>query len=237
MNINTTKLSLLFTDYVNQQIKCDNTSWQLKFNNSWNECDYWGGYNYYSIIAQVYEFDVIYLSKDTKFKFPLYVKSYNPELFSSFTFNKTKRPTINVRNFIVGNIFTLNQDINNTILKFYLTSDVKLSKTNVLNKYKLTFLGGVFNISLYSVSSVNVIRYINSPAKINLNTITSATELRYISLSANYNLTIQTNAYENKYINPTANISLYSSVYIQPNCNATFWARKFEAWGDCDTWS
>jgi hypothetical protein len=237
VNINTTKITLLFTDYINQQVKCDNTAWQLKFNNSWNECDYWGGYNYFSVIAQVYEFDIIHLSKDTKFKFPLYVKSYNPELFSSFTFNKVERPTINVKDFIVGNIFTLNQDINNTVLKFYLTSDVKLSKSNVLNKYKLTFLGEEFFISVYSVSNINVIRYINPLAKINLNTTASATELRYINLPANYNLTIQTNTYENRYINPTTNLSLYGSIYIIPNCSTTYWARKFEAWGDCNTWS
>jgi hypothetical protein len=237
MNINTTKLSLSFTDYVNQQVKCDNTAWQLKFNNSWNECDYWGGYNYFSVIAQVYEFDIIHLSKDTKFKFPLYVKSYSPELFSSFTFNRAERPTINVKDFIVGNIFTLNQDINNTVLKFYLNSDVKLSKSNVLNKYKLTFLGTEFFISVYSVSSVNVIRYINSPANLSLNTTISATELRYINLPANYSLTITPTIYNDRYIISNANFSLYGSVYIQPNCSTTYWARKFEAWGDCNTWS
>jgi len=237
VNINTTKITLSFTDYVNQQIKCDTTAWAYKFYNSWNECDYWGAYNYFSVIAQVYEFDVIFMSKGTNFKFPIPVKSYNPELFSSFTFNKAERPAINVKDFIVGNMFILNQDINNTVLKFYLTSDVKLKKSNVLNKCKLTFLGAEFFISVYSLSSVNVIRYISPLAKINLNTTASATELRYINLLANYNLTIQTNTYENRYINPTANLSLYSSIYIIPNCSATFWARKFEAWGDCNTWS
>jgi len=257
MNVNITKFSLSFTDYITEQVKCDNTAWQLKFNNSWNECDYWGGFTSFSIIAQVYEFDVVFLPKKTKFKFPLYVKSYNPEIFSSFTFNRAERPTINIKEFIVGNSFTLKQDINNTTLKFYLTSDVKLSKANVLNKYKLTFLGSIFSISIYSISSVNVIRYIKLPAKISLNAKALANEIRYIKLPAkislnakalaneiryinliaNFNPTIQTKPYENRYINSLANIPLYGSVYIMPNCNSTIWIRKFEAWGDCDTWS
>jgi hypothetical protein len=237
VNVNTIKTALSFTDYVSNQVKCDNTAWQLKFNNSWSECDYWGGYNYFSIVAQVYEFDVIQLPKGTKFKFPLYVKSYNPEIFSNYTFNKVERPTINVKEFIVGNIFTLNQDVNNTILKFYLTSDVKLSKSNILNKYKLIYLGSVFNISVYSISSVNVVRYINSPMLFSLNAFINDTELRYINSSLDFTFTIIPTVYNDRYLTTNANFSLYSSVYIQPNCRTTYWVRKFEAWRDCDTWS
>jgi hypothetical protein len=175
--------------------------------------------------------------KRSKFKFPLPVKSYTPEIFSNYTFNKVERPTINIKEFIVGNSFTLKQDINNTTLKFYLTTDVKLTKANVLNKYKLTFLGSIFSISIYSISSVNVIRYIKSPVKISLNAKALANEIRYINLIANFNPTIQTKPYENRYINSLANIPLYGSVYIMPNCSSTIWIRKFEVWGDCDTWA
>jgi hypothetical protein len=237
MNVNTIKTVLLFTDYVSNQVKCDNTAWRLKFNNSWNECDYWGRYFYTSNLAQVYEFDVIYLPKETKFKFPLYVKSYNPELFSSYTFNKVERQTVNVKEFIVGNTFTLNQDVSNTTLRFYLTSDVKLSRFNVLNKYKLTFLGGVFNISVYSMSSVNVVRYLTSLTKINLNTISTIEGIRYINSLTNFTFIIAPTIYNDRYLTTNANFSLYGSVYIQPNCRTTYWARKFEAWRDCDTWS
>jgi hypothetical protein len=64
MNLNTIKTALSFSDYVNQQVKCDNTAWQLKFTNSWNECDYWSGYIYIPIIAQVYIFRYYFLTEE-----------------------------------------------------------------------------------------------------------------------------------------------------------------------------
>jgi hypothetical protein len=239
VNINTIKTALSFSDYVNQQVKCDNTAWQLKFTNSWNECDYWGGYAYFSIIAQVYIFDIIFLSKETKFKFPLPVKSYTPEIFSNYIFNKVERPTINVKEFIVGNTFTLGQDLNSTEIKFYLNSDVKLSKANVLNKYKVVYLGNVSTIpiSVYGYDSVNVSRYLNPTVNLSLNTTTFATDLRYINSSANYKLTISPTINNYRHLIPNANFSLVGLITILPNCKKTYWSRKFNSWSDCGTWS
>lgn len=237
MNINTIKTTLSFSNYVKQQIKCDNTAWQLKFTNSWNECDYWGGYSYFSVIAQVYIFDIIFLSKGTKLKFPLSVKSYDPELFSNYTFNKVERQTINVKEFIVGDIFTLGQDLNSTQLKFYLNPDVKLSKVDTLNKYKVIYLGNVSTIPVYGYNSVNVFRYLNPIPNFSLNITSSATDLRYINSPANYSLTITPTINNYRHTESIAKFSLTGSISILPNCKLTFWSRKFNSWGDCGTWS
>jgi hypothetical protein len=237
MNINTIRTTLSFSDYIKEQVKCDNTAWAYKFTNSWNECDYWGGYNYFSVIAQVYIFDIIHFSKGAKLKFPLPVKSYNPELFSSFTFNKVERPTTNIKEYIIGNTFTLGQDLNSTELKFYLASDMKLPKSDVLNKYKIVFLGNVSTISIYGYSSVNLLRYLNSNMQFSLNTTASTTALRYINLPANYSITITPTIYSDRYITSIANFPVYGLTYIQPNCKMTYWIRKFDSWRDCNTWS
>jgi hypothetical protein len=155
MNINTIKTAPSFSDYDKEQVKCDNTAWGFKFDNSWEECSYWNSFNYFSVIAQVYIFDIAFFPKGFKFKFPLYVKSYNPELFLSHTINKVERHSINVKGFIVGKDFTLAQDLNSTEIKFYLNSDIKVSKSKVLNKYKGVFLGCVSTdpVSIYGYGS------------------------------------------------------------------------------------
>jgi hypothetical protein len=237
MNINTTKTALSFTDYVNQQTKCDNTAWQTKFSNSWNECSYWGGYTYFSVIAQVYIFDIISFSKGTKLKFPLPVKSYNPELFLSYTFNKVERPTDYVKEYIVGSVFTLGQDLNSVEIKFYLTSDVKLPKSDILNKYKAIFLGTISDIPVYIYSSVNSLRYLNINTNFSLNATAYTLSSRYINSPANYSFTIIPTIYDNRYLISNANFSLSGSGYIAPNCKMTYWIRKFDSWEDCDTWS
>lgn len=237
MNINTIKTALSFSDYVNQQTKCDNTAWELKFNNSWNECSYWGGYTYFSVIAQVYIFDIQQFQKGVMFKFPLPVKSYDPEIFSSYTFNKVERPTDYVKEYIVGSVFTLGQDLSSVEIKFYLTSDVKLPKENVLNKYKAVFLGNISTVSIYIYSSDNSLRYLNSNMQFSLNTTTSTLVLRYINLFANNSITIIPTIFDNRYLISNANFPLYSSAYIQSNCKMTYWIRKFDSWRDCNTWS
>ncbi|MBX0311083.1 MAG: hypothetical protein JHC31_04675 [Sulfurihydrogenibium sp.] len=237
MNINTIRTTLSFSDYVKEQVKCDNTAWIYKFTNSWSECDYWGGYISFSTIAQVYILDITYFPKGTKFKFPLPVKTYQPEVFSSYTFNEVRRPIDTVKDYIVGNNFTIGQDLNLTELKFYLTPDVKVPKSYVLNKYKAVLLYNVSTISIYGYSSVSLLRYLNSNMQFSLNTTAFTTALRYITLPANYSITITPTIYGNRYITSNANFSLYGSAYIQPNCKMSYWIRKFDSWRDCDTWS
>jgi hypothetical protein len=217
LNINTTKSTPSFVDYVIDEVKCDNTAWVYKFTTSWNDCNSWGANTYFSIKAQVYEFNIEFLPKDTKFKFLPYVKSYTPEMFSSFVFNRIERPAINVKDFIVGDTFTLNQDINNTTLKFYLSPDIKLTKSSVLNKYRVFFSRVLYSISIHGECITRGYRYINP--------------------SFNFSTKLQTNIYADRYINPFIDFSLYSLVYVYPNCKATYWSRKFNVWKDCNVWS
>jgi hypothetical protein len=171
------------------------------------------------------------------FKFPLPVKSYDPEIFSSYTFNKVERPTDYVKEYIVGSVFTLGQDLNSAEIKFYLTSDVKLPKENVLNKYKAVFLGNISTVSIYIYSSVNSLRYLNINTNFSLNATAYTLSSRYINSPADYSFTITPTIYGNRYLISNANFPLQSSAYVQPNCKMTFWSRKFDAWRDCNTWS
>jgi len=122
--------------------KCANTAWKSKFSNSWKECEVWSGdKRYYCLtdkIAQVYILDVDNLTTSSTFKFPLPVKSYEPDLFLSYRNNQAKRKTEGVKGYIVGNEFTTKENIQIKELKFYLTSDVKVPQSYVLNKFKIT---------------------------------------------------------------------------------------------------
>jgi hypothetical protein len=191
----------------------------------------------FPIIAQVYIFDIYYLPKDTQFTFHLPVKSYTPEIFSTYNFNKAERQTINIKNYIVGDTFTLGKNLISDEIKFYLTSDVKVSKSDVLNKFKVVFLGHISTVPIYGRCSAIIIRHLSPTAKIHLDTIASVSTLRAVNPTANLSITIKPTINNNKYISSNTNLSLVGSVKIEPNCEMTYWIRKFDTWRDCDTWS
>lgn len=145
MNVNTTKLIPTFEN-------CSGTAWKKKFKNSWNECDVWCEYmKYYyyaSYIAQVYVISSPFIPKGAKLKFPFYVKTYNPELFSEYNFNNVIRKTNGVKDFIVSDEFTTAYDITSKDLYFYLNSDVKLPQSYVLDKFKTILLNFEGKISI-----------------------------------------------------------------------------------------
>ena len=238
MNVNTIITAQSFFNYTKAQVKCDNTAWAYKFNNSWNECWYWGGYNAVGNIAKNYVFDVNYLPAGTKLSFPFPVKSYQPQLFSSYIANTTVRPVNNTQGYIVGQRFTLGQSITNTVLTFIADSNIKLPINYAVSFYGQTWVGLPSKIIFKFVATLNSIRTINQTYKVITKFYTSQATVNravfpVVKAVFKGNSTVFTNRYlvcNGKFINK-------GSIYIQPNCSVSWWIRKMYTWEDCQTWS
>lgn len=236
MNVNINKLVLNIEDYYN----CEKTAWKLKFKNYWGECDVWCSYAYYYFyankIAQVYIIDAPFIPKGTIFYFPFYVKSYNPELFSSYTFNNEARNTQKDKDFIVGKTFITNQDITSGSLEFYLTSDIKVPRDYILNKYRVFYTNVINNISVYvNIDNITVLRYIQTPLQIkNINTTANCTVWTYLP-KLNISLTTDTVIQDNRYNQATANFSSSSSVDVLSYMTWADWDTP-DGWGSFDEW-
>jgi hypothetical protein len=148
MNINTTKL----IPYKTEDSTCDKPDWQSKFKNQvWKDCEFWlyGYYYWYYTdkIAQVYDFEgsqIPYIpecnrSVDFTFKFPLYVKFYDPSNITGFEFNNVSNRSVDDKKvFVSSKEFTLKQPVSDK-LTFYLATDVKIEKEYILNKIRVFY--------------------------------------------------------------------------------------------------
>lgn len=239
MNINTTKTVLSVKDYVEDNVKCQKSSWQYKFNSSWNECDTWCDYiNYYfmsNVLSQVYIIDSPHIPKGKKIGFAIPVKTYDTNLYSSFIFNKVERSASGVGDFLTGGAFTPNQDIQNAYLTFYLNPDVKIPHQYILNRYKATFFHPTLNLPVYmSVGKFMMNRNlfidgtIKPKAQINLvadrylsavfdfKTDDKATVIRlsvkgYINAIADFSVYATSRIGAYRYLNPVAKLNITAS--------------------------
>jgi hypothetical protein len=244
MNINTTKTVLSVKDYLKDELKCQQSAWKYKFNNSWNECDTWCDYlNYYflsDVLAQVYIIDSPNIPKNKKIRFALPVKTYDVNAFASFVFNKVERTTEGVKDFIVGTTFTTNRDIKPAYLTFYLNPDVKIPKEYILNKYRAIFLNTTTNLPVYittqfyvnrnlltngvikPTSKVSFIadRYLQILSNIKLSSSVNLRKISnkgYIYLTTDLDITAQSGLVVDRYINPVAKLNITTL----PNLTAT----------------
>ena len=238
MNVNTIITAQSFINYVESANKCDNTAWAYKFNNSWNECWYWGGYNVVSNVAKNYVFDINYLSAATKLSFPIPVKSYQPQLFSSYIANSTVRPVNNTQGYIVGQKFTVANSLTNAVLTFIADSNIKLSIPYAVSYYGQTWIGNLGKAIIKLVPIVNANRYISKTYKAIIKFYTSQatinrTVLPVIKAVFKGNSTVLAD----RYLICTAKMISKGSIYIQPNCSVSWWIRKMYTWEDCQTWS
>jgi hypothetical protein len=189
MNVNTIKLVSSLEELFD---KCFKTAWKHKFVNYWNECDTWCEYRkYYYLadkIAQVYIIDTPYIKAGSILKFPLPVKTYEPDLFFSFHTNQVQRQIEGVKGYVVGDVFITKQDIYSKELKFYLTSDVKVPPQYILSKLKKIYLN--FDITLPIIADVKWYRYrhIDIKATCSVIGISHINRDRYVDAKANISL-------------------------------------------------
>ena len=238
MNVNTIITAQSFVNYTQAQIKCDNTAWAYKFNNSWNECWYWGGFNAVGNIAKNYVFDINYLPAGTKLSFPIPVKTYQPQLFSSYIFNTTSRLVNNTQGYIVGQKFIVGNSLTNTVLTFTADSNVKLPLSYAVSFYGQTWIGNEGKAIFKLVSTVNANRTISQIYKAIMKFYTNqATINRNILPTIKAVFSDNSTIFANRYIVCTCKMINKGSIYIQPNCSVSWWIRKMYTWEDCQTWS
>lgn len=203
MNVNTIKLVSSLEDLFD---KCLKTAWKQKFVHYWNECDTWCEYRkYYFLadkIAQVYIIDTPYIKKGSILKFPLPVKTYEPDLFFSFHTNEVQRQIEGVKSYVVGDVFITKQDIYFKELSFYLTSDVKVPQPYILNKYKRIYLN--FDIQLPVVFDIKWYRY------------------RHIDIKATCSVIGVSNIDRDRYLDLKSNISLLAEIDLRKAIGLTF---------------
>jgi hypothetical protein len=238
MNVNTIITAQSFVNYTQAQTKCDNTAWAYKFNNSWNECWYWGGFNSVGNIAKNYVFDTNYLPAGTKLSFPIPVKTYQPQLFSSYVINTTIRPVNNTQGYIVGQRFIIGNSLTNTVLTFTADSNVKLPINYAVSFYGQTWIGNEGRVIFKLIPFISAQRYISQTYKAIIKFYTSqATVNRSILPTIKAVVKGNSTMFANRYIVCTCKMINKGSVYIQPNCSVSWWIRKMYTWEDCQTWS
>jgi len=264
MNVNTIITAQSFVNYTKAQIKCDNTAWAYKFNNSWNECWYWGGFNAVGNIAKTYVFDTSYLPAGTKLSFPIPVKTYQPQLFSSYILNTAIRPVNNTQGYIVGQRFIVGNSLTNTVLTFTADSNVKLPLNYAVSFYGQTWIGNLVKLNVRFVAlNVNMTRMINQTYKAIMKFYISPKINRSILPTIKAVFKGSSTMFANRYItlykgfwdllntwkdcqtwvdceickNQAPILLFKGSVYIQPNCGVSWWIRKMYTWEDCQTWN
>jgi len=169
LNVNTIKLVPYKEDLSD---KCFATSWKKKFN-TWKDCNVWtenSNQYYYSIdrIAQVYIIDAYYISRKAILKFPLPVKSYEPDLFLSVHINGVQRKTEGVKGYVVGDTFVVKNNLFHKELKFYLTSDTKIAPQYILSKYKTTVIGFDILLPVNIDTNLNMNRLLNAEGQLHI---------------------------------------------------------------------
>jgi len=238
MNVNTIITAQSFVNYTQAQIKCDNTAWAYKFNNSWNECWYWGGFNTVDSIAKTYVFDTNYLPAGAKLSFPIPVKTYQPQLFSSYILNTAIRPVNNTQGYIVGQRFIVGSSLTNTVLTFTADSNVKLPINYAVSFYGQTWIGNEAKAIFKLVPTVHANRTISQTYKAIMKFYTSqATINRSILPTIKAVFSGNSTLFANRYLIITCKMLNKGSIYIQPNCSVSWWIRKMYTWEDCQTWS
>jgi len=237
MNVNTIMTAQSLTNYINNTNKCDNTNWLYKFNNAWQSCWYWNSFNASVGVAKSYIFDVNYLPKGSALSFPIPVRTYQPQLFSSYVVNNTVRPVNNTDGYIVGQKFVVANSLTNTVLTFIADPNIKLTLSNALSFYGQTWLGIPSTVIFKLTSTVNATRTINPNYDVIMKFYSLATVNRNILPTIKTVFSGSSIVFANRYLIITCKMVLSGNVYIQPNCRMSFWSRKMDQWEQCDTWS
>ena len=223
MNVNTIMTAQSLTNYVNNTNKCDNTNWLYKFNNAWQSCWYWSSFNASVGVAKSYIFDVNYLPKGSALSFPIPVRSYQPQLFSSYVVNTTVRPVNNTDGYIVGQKFVVGNSLTNTVLTFIADPNIKLSLNNALSFYGQTWLGIPSTAIFKLTSTVNATRTINPNYDVIMKFYSSATVNRTILPTIKTVFSGNSTIFANRYI-----------IWLKPTV-ISFWA-PLNTWENCQIW-
>jgi hypothetical protein len=192
-------------------------------------------------IAQVYIINSDYIPKGSVIKFPLPVKTYTPQLFSSYSFNNIKRPTSDAFDYIVGTEFVLKDDVVGRELIFYLNSDVKVPKEYVLSKYRVIYLTPKATIPVnMTIDKILAIRshfvYTSATATIpiSINCDIQPVKRYALSITANINLSANAELFKYGFITVLGNIPVNVDAVLKYECCC--WD-NIDAWDDIDTWA